>query len=92
MCDIRSTAEGVQLLHRNVQRFRGVLVFKAHRLYVSLNSRLGSNTEEEETEGVPFRWKRGQCRARGESAGCAPPPVRKETFTVRFFNNEKSPS
>jgi len=31
----------------NVQRFRGGLVFKAHRLCVSLHSRLGSNKEEE---------------------------------------------
>ena len=31
----------------NVQRFRGGLVFKAHRLSVSLNSRLESNKEEE---------------------------------------------
>ena len=30
-----------------VQRFRGGLVFKAHRLRVSLNSRLESNKEEE---------------------------------------------
>ena len=37
----------MQLLHGNVQRFRGRLVFKAHRLCASLNSRLGSNTEEE---------------------------------------------
>jgi len=37
-----------QLLHRNVQQFRGGLVFKAHRLCVSLNSRLESNKEEEE--------------------------------------------
>ena len=35
-------------LHRNVQRFRGGLVFKAHRLCVSLNSRLDSNTEQGE--------------------------------------------
>ena len=35
-----------QLLHRNVQRFPGGLVFKAHRLCVSLNSRLESNKEE----------------------------------------------
>ena len=28
--------------------FRGGLVFKAHRLFVSLNSRLESNAEEEE--------------------------------------------
>jgi len=39
-----------QLLHRNVQRFRGGLVFEAHRLCVSLNSRLESNKEEEEVE------------------------------------------
>jgi len=30
------------------ERFRGGLVFKAHRLCVSLNSRLQSNEEEEE--------------------------------------------
>ena len=37
---------GVRLLHINVKRFRGGLVFKAHRLCVSLNSRLESNKEE----------------------------------------------
>ena len=36
-----------QLLHKHVQRFRGGLVSKAHRLCVSLNSRLESNKEEE---------------------------------------------
>jgi len=42
-----------------VQRFRGGLVFKAHRLCVSLNSRLESNKEEVRVEdadpelGVP---------------------------------------
>jgi len=41
-------AGGEQLLRRNVKRFRGGLVFKAHRLFVSLNSRLESNEEEEE--------------------------------------------
>ena len=41
----------LQLLHRNVQQFRGGLVFKAHRLCVSLNSRLESNKEEKEEEG-----------------------------------------
>ena len=35
------------LLHRNVQRFRDGLVFKAHILCVSLNSRLESNKERE---------------------------------------------
>ena len=37
---------------RNVQRFRGGLVFKAHRLCVSLNSRVQSNKEEEEWTGA----------------------------------------
>ena len=37
------------LVMGNVQRFRGGLVFKAHRFCVSLNSRLPSNKEEEET-------------------------------------------
>ena len=37
----------VQRLHRNVQQFRGGLVFKAHRLCASLNSRLERNKEEE---------------------------------------------
>ena len=37
-----------QLLHRTVQRIRGGLVFKAHRLCVSLHSRLESHKEEEE--------------------------------------------
>ena len=41
-----SRTEREQLLHRTVQRFRGGLVFKAHRLCVSLNSRLESNKEE----------------------------------------------
>ena len=40
-------AEGLrQLLYRNVQRFRGGLIFKGHRLCVSLKSRLESNKEE----------------------------------------------
>ena len=36
-----------RVVYRNLQRFRGGLVFKAHRLCVSLNSRLESNKEEE---------------------------------------------
>jgi len=35
---------------RNVQRFRGGLVFMAHRLCVSLNSRLESNKEEKKNQ------------------------------------------
>ena len=45
---LRVEGSGVQLLPRNVQRFRGGLVSKAHRLCVSLNSKLESNKEEEE--------------------------------------------
>jgi len=37
----------IQLLCRNVQRFRGGLVSKAHRLCVSLNSRPESDNNEE---------------------------------------------
>ena len=40
------TGIGEQLINRNVQRFRGGFVVKAHRLYVSLNYRLESNEEE----------------------------------------------
>ena len=43
--------------HRNVQRFRGGLVFKAHRLCVPLISRLESKTKEKENgvSGCGFR-------------------------------------
>ena len=40
-------------LHRDVQRFRGGLVFKANRLCVSLNSRLKSHKVEEEEDQQP---------------------------------------
>ena len=46
---------GAQLLRRNAQRFRGRLVFKAHRLCVTLNSRLGGNNEKE--QGTPGKSK-----------------------------------
>ena len=54
---------GVQFENRNVQRFRGGLVFKAHRLCVSLNSRLGSNKEEEEGSGRGPERRREMWRA-----------------------------
>jgi len=42
-----------------VQRFRGGLVFKVHRLCASLNSRLESNKEEEKSTQVIVRlWTR----------------------------------
>ena len=47
---LRVWREGhAQQLHRNVQRFRGGPVFKAHRRCVSLNSRLESNKERRGT-------------------------------------------
>jgi len=48
----------------NMQRFRGGLVFKAHRLCVSLNSRLESNKEEEERAGG---WRRRSAAPRPAS-------------------------
>jgi len=55
LIDLVQLSISEQLLHRNVQRFRGGLVFKAHRLCASLNSRLESNKEEEKNKGVS-RW------------------------------------
>ena len=43
-----------QLQNRNVKQFRGGLVFKAHRLCVSLNSGLESNKERQK-DLVPRR-------------------------------------
>jgi len=40
---------------RYLQRFRGGLVFKAHRLCVSLNSRIESNKEEERNITCPHK-------------------------------------
>ena len=43
-----------QFLHINVQRFEGGLVFRFHRLCVSLNSRLESNKEDEKETLEPL--------------------------------------
>ena len=54
----RDPGSGIRVsgfVHRNVQRFRGGLVFQAHRLCVSLNSRLESNKEEEVRSGFGLR-------------------------------------
>ena len=69
----------VSTRRRNVQQFRGGLVFKAHRLSVSLNSRLQNNKGEEEcawgsasrpNSGLRKdpRWlpKEGRCQANGK--------------------------
>ena len=54
----------------NVQRFRGGLVFKAHRLCVSLNSRLESNSQEEEVRRGSFHQKvDGPCMGMGADCG-----------------------
>ena len=61
-----------------MQRFRGGLVFKAHRLFVSLNSRLESNKEEEDL---------GSCfgvRVRGEGAKRAGFRVQELVIGIRF--------
>jgi len=67
------------LLHRNVQRFRGGLVFKAHRLCVSLNSRLESNKEEE----VLLLWAPVESRA-----WVCPPQLPKATERSKTKNLE----
>jgi len=61
------------LLHINVQRFRGGLVFKAHRLCVSLNSRLESNKEEEKKEGGSQDGTRGGGGSRSVRRARCPP-------------------
>ena len=47
VCQVNRSETVGQLPHKNVQRFRGGLVFKAHRLCVSLNSRLESKNKAE---------------------------------------------
>ena len=47
-----------ELLYRNVQRFRGRLVSKAHRLYVPLNSRRESNQERNLYGCIPITSSR----------------------------------
>jgi len=53
-----------------VQRFRGGLVFKAHRLCASLNSRLESNKEEEEASG-----SKRKASIAASKLGFPPPPT-----------------
>jgi len=56
-----------ELLRRNVKRFRGGLVFEAHRC-VSLNSRLESNNEEKKEPGRSGGSRRGEVRGRAPSS------------------------
>ena len=53
-----------QLLHRNVQRLQGGLVLKAHRLCVSLNSRLECNKKRREVRDRQWRGRRKECSGR----------------------------
>jgi len=50
---------------RDEQRFRGGLVFKAHRLCVSLNSRLESKKEEEKKRRQLERFPRLEPESQG---------------------------
>jgi len=73
-CEIRGrTSINVPGRRRStVQRFRGGLVFKAHRLCVSLNSRLESNKEEKRK--VLGRRRRGRsCISRPAPRSCLNP-------------------
>ena len=58
--------------NQNVQRFRGRLVLKAHRLRVSLNSRLDSNEEEEEKDNQNSIRSRKAETSRAGSSPVAP--------------------
>jgi len=64
--DMRGASRGGHLRQSEQRcrekRFRGGLVFKAHRLCVSLNSRLESNKEEEEMQGDGHPRQSGQMR------------------------------
>ena len=64
---LKSELGGAGLLHINVQRFRGWLVFKAHRICVSLDSRRESN-KEDEGEGSTCRVQSVGSRVQG--VGC----------------------
>jgi len=59
--DVLKEWERLFLSSNTVARFRGGLVFKSHRLCVSLDSRLESNKEEEEEEVARWASQIGQC-------------------------------
>ena len=64
-----------------MQRFRGGLVFKAHRLCVSLDTRLDSNKEEEEDRERALTVRSHTTF----SNGCARLAVRELFFFIFFF-------
>jgi len=66
-----------QLLQRNVQRFRGGLVFKAHRLCVLLISRLESKKEEDEedADSTPENLCLNTLNIAGSGLSCASPAL-----------------
>ena len=61
-CNLRTTTS------QKCAALQGGLVFKAHRLCVLLNSRLGSNTEEEEV-CVRLSWPGFGCPGQGWGGG-----------------------
>jgi len=74
-----------QLLHRTMQWFRDGLVFKAHRLCVSLISRLESNKEEERRSPPHAAPPRSY---RGDRLQCFGFNVSGLGFGVRFLGFE----
>ena len=65
MAEVDAFGSPNALLHyftHNVQLFRGGLVFKARRLWVSLNSRLESNKEEKREKAAPGSIRTGHTR------------------------------
>jgi len=89
--DAREKVVFEQLLYRNMQRFQGGLVLKAHRLCVSLNSRLESNKEKREAvhlhQTQPDARESAVCQESeaGFTAGCE----RVATFKkVRIISTE----
>ena len=60
-CRVRGVALRVQLLHRNVQRFRGGRVFKAHRLlyYSTLGLRVIKKKKTDVQATTLSVWRSG---------------------------------
>jgi len=79
-----------------MQRIRGGLVFKAHRLCVSRNSRLESNKEEEEAPNRQrsWTWWRPRRRARhsGGSASAGSPAQLENNYITEMCSGSEAGS